>query len=225
MQLVLPCRFVIKQWQTNLKQQLGFAATQLWHVALSLKTEEILGSNSTSLKKYSDSMMVSVHTKMFFVIFQPIVVVVTATSLLAALAAAEAESQYGLIDDLDGFGYGRPPVPYARPLGPFGAFPPPIPAVAPAPFAPAPFAPAPFVPAPFVPAPFAPAPFAPAPYGGYGPIYPPSTYQFGYGVQSGDLFSTAEYGHNEEHTPFGTVGSYHVNSPGSFQRVSYNIPH
>ena len=116
-------------------------------------------------------------------------------------------SQYGLLDDPEGFGFGQPPIPYARPFGPYGGY-----------------------------------PGALGPFGGFGPVgpvgpvgpigpigpeglYPPSTYQFGYGVQSGDYFSTAEYGHNEEHTPLGTVGSYHVNAPGSFQRVSYNVLH
>jgi hypothetical protein len=114
------------------------------------------------------------------------------------LALTNAMSQYGLFDDIDGYGYARPPIPYARPLGPYGGFP----------------------------GAFG-GPLGPAGLGGYGPIpaYPPSTYQFGYGVQSGDYFGAAEYGHNEEHTPYGTVGSYHVNAPGSFQHVSYNVLH
>jgi hypothetical protein len=53
----------------------------------------------------------------------------------------------------------------------------------------------------------------------------PSTYQFGYGVQSGDYNGGATFGHNEERSAVGTVGQYHVNTPGSFQFVNYNVPH
>ena len=77
---------------------------------------------------------------------------------------------------------------------------------------------------------FGPAPYRPAPFPSYGGYqepgyYPPSNYQFGYGVQSGDHYGAATFGHNEEHNAYGTNGHYHVNTPGSFQTVSYNVPH
>jgi hypothetical protein len=75
------------------------------------------------------------------------------------------------------------------------------------------------------PAPFRP-PFAGGEYGGFGEpgYFGPANYQFGYGVQTADYAGAAEFGQNEERTPYGTVGHYHVNSPGSFQTVSYNVP-
>ena len=61
-------------------------------------------------------------------------------------------------------------------------------------------------------------------YGGYGG-YAPANYQFGYGVQIPEFYGgPADFGHHEERTPIGTVGNYHVNTPASFQHVSYNIP-
>jgi hypothetical protein len=70
--------------------------------------------------------------------------------------------------------------------------------------------------------------FGGAPFGAFGrapgAFYgAPANYQFGYGVQTADLFGPADFGHNEERTPLGTVGRYHVNTPGSFQFVNYNI--
>lgn len=55
---------------------------------------------------------------------------------------------------------------------------------------------------------------------GAGPFAPPN-YQFGYGVQ--DPFGAASFGQNEQRTPYGTIGSYNVNTPGSFQSVNYNV--
>ena len=52
----------------------------------------------------------------------------------------------------------------------------------------------------------------------------PSTYQFGYGVQTADYTGAANFGHNEERNALGTVGQYHVNTPNSFQYVNYNVP-
>jgi hypothetical protein len=58
-----------------------------------------------------------------------------------------------------------------------------------------------------------------------GGLYAPSNYQFGYGVQAEGYGIPATFGHNEEHNAYGTIGNYHVNTPGSFQSVNYNIPH
>ena len=83
----------------------------------------------------------------------------------------------------------------------------------------------------------APGAFGPAPlgggFGGLGPapigpaagLYAPSNYQFGYGVQADGYNGAATFGHNEEHNAYGTNGNYHVNTPGSFQTVNYNIAH
>lgn len=163
-------------------------------------------------------------------------------SCLAALAMGE--SQVGLIDDFGGLGYGRAPIaPYGA--GAFGVPPYGAGAFGPAPYgggygrAPLAFGPAPyggaiggfgrpyggFGPAPIagpIPAPiggFGPAPYG-APIGGYGA---PANYQFGYGVQTADYLGAASFGHNEERTPYGTVGQYHVNTPNSFQFVNYNV--
>ena len=112
--------------------------------------------------------------------------------LCCLVALAMGESQFGLFEDFDGPGYGRAPLPYARPLGAFGSYGAPLG-----------------------------NPYGP-PLGGYGP-YAPANYQFGYGVQTDDYFGPATFGHNEERNGYGTVGHYHVNTPGSYQSVSYNV--
>ena len=62
------------------------------------------------------------------------------------------------------------------------------------------------------------------PVGGFGGGYgAPPNYQFGYGVQGGDHYGASTFGHNEERNAYGTVGQYHVNTPGSFQFVNYNV--
>ena len=89
--------------------------------------------------------------------------------------------------------------------------------------------------------------FGPAPYGGavggfggqpFGGIhgglglggyqqpgyFAPANYQFGYGVQTNDYHGPASFGHNEERNGYGTNGHYHVNTPSSFQSVTYNVP-
>jgi hypothetical protein len=50
--------------------------------------------------------------------------------------------------------------------------------------------------------------------------------QFGYGVQTDDHYGYggATFGHQEERNAYGTTGHYHVNTPGSYQSVSYNVP-
>ncbi len=63
------------------------------------------------------------------------------------------------------------------------------------------------------------------PIGPSGGLYAPSNYQFGYGVQAEGYRVPATFGHNEEHNAYETIGNYHVNTPGSFQSVNYNIPH
>ena len=40
----------------------------------------------------------------------------------------------------------------------------------------------------------------------------------------GDYAGAANFGHNEERNALGTSGQYHVNTPGSFQFVNYNVP-
>ena len=71
---------------------------------------------------------------------------------------------------------------------------------------------------------FGPGAFGGAPFPGYGG-YAPANYHFGYGVQIPEIFGgPADFGHHEERSPLGTVGNYHVNTPGSFQHVSYNVP-
>ena len=65
----------------------------------------------------------------------------------------------------------------------------------------------------------------PSPIGPVAGLYAPSNYQFGYGVQTGDYNGAATFGANEEHNAYGTIGNYHVNTPGSYQTVNYNIPH
>ena len=130
------------------------------------------------------------------------------------------ESQY--FDDYAGLGYGSAPIiPYTRPYagygGAYGGY-----GAAPLP----PFAVAPLPAYGAVGHASLAAPLA-AGFGSqsYGP-YAPASYQFGYGVQTADYSGAAEFGHNEERTPLGTVGHYHVNTPGSYQSVSYNVgPH
>ena len=72
---------------------------------------------------------------------------------------------------------------------------------------------------------YGPAPFRPA-YGGYQQpgYFAPANYQFGYGVQTNDYYGAASFGHNEERNAYGTNGHYHVNTPASFQSVTYNVP-
>jgi hypothetical protein len=53
-------------------------------------------------------------------------------------------------------------------------------------------------------------------------LKPPTTYEFAYGVQTPD--GAGEFGHSEGRSALGTSGQYHVNTPGSFQYVSYNVP-
>ncbi len=147
------------------------------------------------------------------------------------------DAQYGL----GGFGgpgeYGQPPIAsYGRPLGAVGGF-------GPAPFEGAPlggFGGSPGVFGAGIGG-FGPTPYGgavgafgggfgaplgavgPAPHGA-APGYAPANYQFGYGVQTDDYYGAANFGHNEERNGYGTNGHYHVNTPASFQSVSYNVP-
>ena len=99
-------------------------------------------------------------------------------------------------------GYGRAPLPYARPLGAFGSYGVPLGGLG---------------------GPLG-GPFG-GPLGGFGGAGygAPANYQFGYGVQTDDYYGAAAFGHNEERNAYGTVGHYHVNTPGSYQSVSYNV--
>ena len=104
-------------------------------------------------------------------------------------------------------GYGRAPLPYARPLGAFGSYGVPLGGLG------GPLG-----------GTFGGAPYG-APLGGFGGAGygVPANYQFGYGVQTDDDYGPAAFGHNEERNAYGTVGHYHVNTPGSYQSVSYNV--
>ncbi len=108
-------------------------------------------------------------------------------------------------------GYGRAPLPYARPLGAFGSYGVPLGN----PYGPGLGGPL---------GGFGGAPYG-APLGGFGGAGygAPANYQFGYGVQTDDYYGAAAFGHNEERNAYGTVGHYHVNTPGSYQSVSYNV--
>ena len=109
---------------------------------------------------------------------------------------------------------GSPPL--APALSPPGRIPPVIP-YANQPIAPAsPVAPVP-VAVPVVQARIAPAPAVVE-------VKPTPSVQFGYGVQTADANGGAEFGHTEEKSPLGTIGSYHVNTPGSYQYVNYKVP-
>jgi len=56
-------------------------------------------------------------------------------------------------------------------------------------------------------------------YGG-----PPSSYQFGYGVQIADpFFGPADFSRSEERLGHVTNGNYQINQPTSFQRVSFSV--
>ena len=169
-----------------------------------------------------------------------------AFSCLVSVASVSGDAQFGLGGFGGPGGYGQAPIaPHGRPLGPVGGF-------EPAPFGGAPlggFGGAPgafgagiggFGPAPYggaiggfsggfgAPlgalglAPYG-SPISPAPYGA-APGYAPANYQFGYGVQTDDYHGAASFGHNEERNGYGTNGRYHVNTPASFQSVSYNVP-
>ena len=155
------------------------------------------------------------------------------------MTLAASDAQYGSFDGPGGLGYGRPPIaPYGSPLGGFGGAPGAFGAPLGGPlggFGGAPiggplggfggpiggplggFGGAPYG------APLGGAGFG-RPIGGFGGGYgAPPNYQFGYGVQGGDHYGASTFGHNEERNAYGTVGQYHVNTPGSFQFVNYNV--